>query len=137
MEFAKIDKALQEIVLKRNELSKIDYNDPKYDTVEEELHDLEDEFQDEFGDALEEVLQDVHDEFCPDTDVLLPIAYLANSYQINDGNRMEVALGEGVYVEADDFAGKETKLVLVPGPLRIVMNIGKDQQEVVWSADKK
>ena len=61
-------------------LKKLDYNNPKYDDLEEELHDLEDSLHVKFGDFLEEILQNVHDKYCPDTDVLFPIAYLAKSY---------------------------------------------------------
>lgn len=118
MDLKALDQALQEIVKKREELSKLDYNNPKYDDLEEELHDLEDEFQDEYGEELEEALQNVHDQFCPENDVLLPIAYI----------------GKGVPVEVDKYAGKDTKLVLTPGPTRIVLQVGKDKQEVVWSA---
>ncbi len=118
MDIKALDKALQEIIKKREELGKIDYNNPKYDDLEEQLHDLEDEFQDEYGEYLEEVLQDVHDEICPDNDVLMPIAYL----------------GKGVYVEVEKYPGKETKLVLEANPPRIVLSISKDKQELVWSA---
>jgi len=52
MDLKALDKALQAIAEKRNELSKIDYNNPKYDDMEEELHDLEDAFQEEFGEYL-------------------------------------------------------------------------------------
>jgi len=116
-----LDKALQEIVKKREELAKIDYNNPKYDDLEEELHDLEDSFQDEYGDYLEDALQTVHDEYCPDNDVLMPIAYL----------------GQGVPVEVDKLPGKDTRLVLSPSPTRIILSLGKDKQQVVWSVDKK
>jgi hypothetical protein len=118
MDIKALDKALTEIVKKREELAKVDYNNPKYDDLEEQLHDLEDAFQDEFGEYLEEALQDIHDKYCPDNDVLMPIAYL----------------GKGVYVEADNFPGKDTRLVLAPTPPRIVLTIGKDKQEVVWTA---
>jgi len=118
MDFKALDKALQEIVAKRTELDKIDYNNPKYDDLEEQLHDLEDAFQVTYGEYLEEVLQDIHDDLCPDNDVLMPIAYL----------------GKGIYVEADKYPGKETKLVLQVGPPRIVLTIGKDKQEVMWTA---
>ena len=40
MDIKALDKALLEIVKKREELSKIDYNNPKYDDLEEKLHDL-------------------------------------------------------------------------------------------------
>ena len=118
MDLKALDQALQEIVKKREELSKLDYNNPKYDDLEEELHDLEDDFQDAYGDDLEEALQTVHDQLCPDNDVLLPIAYI----------------GKGVPVEVDKYAGKDTKLILTPGPTRIVLQVGKEKQEVVWTA---
>ncbi len=134
MDLKALDKALQEIVEKRNELVKIDYNNPKYDDLEEQLHDLEDDFHEEFGDYLEEVLQEVHDKISPDTDILFPIAYVAKSYQLNAKSEFTVASTEGVFVEVDKFPGKETKLVIVPKPLRIILNVGADNQQVVWTA---
>jgi len=128
-----LDAAIQEIALRRNELSKIDYNNPKYDELEEQLHELEDSIQVKYGEYLEDVLQDIHDEFCPDTDVLYPIAYFAKSYLVNDNRQFSVGPKEGVYVEVDSMPGKETKLVIVPGPLRIILNSGNAQQ-VVWTA---
>lgn len=118
MDVKALDKAIQEIIKKREELGKLDYNNPKYDDLEEELHDLEDDFQDEYGEYLEEAFQDVHDKLCPENDVLLPIAYI----------------GKGVPVEVEKYEGKDTKLILTSGPARIVLQIGKDQQEVAWTA---
>lgn len=118
MDIQALDKALQEIVNKRTELEKIDYNNPKYDDLEEQLHDLEDDFQSEYGEYLEDALQDVHDELCPDNDVLMPIAYL----------------GKGIPVEIDKYAGKDTKLILETNPTRLTLTIGKDKKEVVWTA---
>ena len=119
MDIKSIDKALQGIIELREELNKIDYNDPKYDDLEENLHNSEDEFQDKYGDQLEKVLQEIHDKYCPDTDVLLPIAYL----------------GEGVYVDLDKYPGKEARLNLVANPLQIVLKVGKDNQQVVWKGE--
>jgi len=134
MELKELDLAIQEIAIRRNALSKIDYNNPKYDDLEEELHDLEDKVQVKYGDYLEEVLQDIHDKYCPDTDVLYPIAYFAKSYSINDKNEFSVGTKEGVYVEVDSIPGKETKLVIVPNPVRIILNVGSDKQQIVWTA---
>jgi len=134
MDVKALDKAIQEIALRRNDLKKIDYNNPKYDDLEEELHDLEDSLHVKFGDYLEEVLQNVHDKYCPDTDVLFPIAYLAKSYIVNDKNEFAVANNEGVFVEVDSIPGKDTRLVVVPNPIRVILNVGKDQQQVVWTA---
>ena len=134
MDLKVLDKALQDIALRRNELKKLDYNNPKYDDLEEELHDLEDSLHVKYGDYLEEVLQEVHDKYCPDTDILFPIAYLAKTYTINNSNEFSVATSEGVYVEVDSMPGKETKLVIIPNPLRIVLNVGKEKQQIVWTA---
>jgi hypothetical protein len=118
MNVKELDAELQEIERKKAELGKLDYNDPKYDDLEEELHDLEDDFQDKHGEYLEEALQNIHDDLCPDNDVLLPIAYL----------------GKGVPVEIDKFPGKDTRLVLVSNPPRIVLTVGKEKQNVIWTA---
>lgn len=117
MDIKALDEALLKIIKKREDLAKIDYNNPKYDDLEEQLHDLEDEFQDEYGDYLEEALQKVHDEYCPENDVLMPIAYL----------------GQGVPVEVDSMPGKDTRLVLAASPVRILVSVGKDKQQVVWT----
>lgn len=117
MDTKALDKALQHISLKREELSKIDYDNPTYDQLEEELHDLEDDFQSQFGEYMEEVLQEIHDEFCPDNDVLMPIAYL----------------GSGVFVEVDKYPGKDAKLILQTNPTRLMLVVGKDKSEVVWT----
>lgn len=118
MDVKALDKSLQEILKKRDELAKLDYNNPKYDDLEEQLHDLEDDFQDEYGEYVESAFQNIHDDLCPDNDVLMPIAYL----------------GKGVPVDVDKFAGKDTKLILATAPTRIILAIGKDKEEVLWTA---
>jgi hypothetical protein len=133
MDTKELDKAIQEIAIRRNALKKINYNNPKYDDLEEELHDLEDALHVKYGEYLEDVLQEVHDKLSPDTDVLFPTAYLAKTYIIGSNNEFSVAPTEGVFVEVDSIPGKETKLVIVPNPLRIVLNVGKENQQVVWS----
>jgi hypothetical protein len=137
MNIEALDKALIEIVEKKNILSQLNYNDKNYDQVEEELHDLEDDFLDEYGDYLEDVLADVHDELCPDNDVLLPIAYLANKYVKKEDNGQLIyhAADGGVLVDVDEYPDKLTRLVLVPGPTRLVLQVGKNHEEQVWKAE--
>lgn len=118
MDSKALDKALEVLLKHKTELSALDYNNPKYDEMEDALHELEDDFQEEFGSKLEEVLQDIHDEYCSDNDVLMPVAYL----------------GKGVIVEADDYPGKDTKLILVANPPRIILTVGKEKQETLWTA---
>lgn len=134
MDIKALDKALQEIVKRRIELAKIDYNNPKYDDLEEQLHDLEDNLQDQYGEYLESALQQVHDKYSPDTDVLYPIAYLAKTYTVNDKNEYSVTDNEGVFTEIEGQPSKNTKLVLIPNPPRIVLNGGKEKQQVLWTA---
>ncbi len=135
MDTKALDEALQEIISKRNELQNIDYNNPQYDKLEERLHELEDDFQEEFGEYLEEILRKIHDQHCPDSDVLYPIAYIAKAYAVNEKNEFRVDPGAGVYVEVDKYPGKETKLAIIPNPTRIVLNVGAEKQEVVWSVN--
>lgn len=129
-----LEQALVQLVEKKNQLSTLNYNSPQYDDLEEEVHDLEDDLLDNFGDFLEEVLADVHDELCPDDDVLLPTAYLANKYVKTEenGTVMYQPAEGGVIVDADEYPNQLTRLVLVPGPTRLVLQVGRKKQEEVW-----
>ena len=129
-----LDTDLTALVEKKIELSSTDYSSDNYDDLEEELHDVEDAFLEKYGDYLEDALHDVHDEFCPDSEVLLPIAYLPNKItQVAGG--YDVDFGEGVFVEVDDYEGENTKLVLLPKPTRIILQINENEREVVWKAE--
>jgi len=138
MDVEKLNDELVQLVEKKIVLAGIDYNDEKYDDVENEVHDLEDTLVQNFGQDLEEALHLVHDEYCPDDDVLSPIAYLANFYVVTEGEggakSYSVKYGQGVLVEADDFPGKAARLVLLPSPPRIVLQLDKKHTEVVWTA---
>lgn len=133
MDIVALDNDLQKLVLKKNELSVMDYGNEAYDDLEEELHKMEDSFSEKFGSYLEEAFYDVHDEFCPDSDVLMPIAYLGKKYKV-EGDKFDVDFTQGVYVEMDDYPDQETKLVLIPKPTRIILQITKDERNVVWKA---
>ncbi len=118
MDRKKLDSTLSAIVGKKKELESLDYSDPKYDELEDALHDLEDSFVEEFGSFLEEKLQEVHDRFCPETDVLSPTAYI----------------GKGIVVDLEKYPGKEARLVLNSNPTSIALAV-RDKQEIVWRAD--
>jgi len=138
MDGKQLNDALIKLIEKKNQLTEISYDDADYDDLEEEVHDLEDQFQEEFGSQLEEILADVHDEYCPDNDVLLPIAYIANHYKITEngnGKHYEVDYSEGVPVEADDVSAQIARLVILPNPARIILMTYKGKDEVVWSAE--
>ncbi|MCY7351235.1 MAG: hypothetical protein LH606_11300 [Cytophagaceae bacterium] len=133
-----LNQALREVVDKRRILSGMGYDHEQYDDVEEELHDLEDEFLSQYGDFLEVVLQKVHDEHCPESDVLLPTAYLPRQYQkaVNaKTGEEEIELGDndGVWVDLDAFPGADAKLVLLPDPARIEL-LTLAGSQTVWKA---
>jgi len=130
-----LDKDLRALVEKRTQLSKIDYNNENYDDLEEELHDMEDDFHDAYGSYLDEAFHEVHDEYCPDSDVLMPIAYVPKKVNIQKGDMYDVDFTQGVYVDVDDYPGNDTKLVLLPSPTRIVLQVSSSQRETVWKAE--
>lgn len=132
-----LNRDLISLVEKKIELSQLSYADAQYDEIEEQLHDLEDRFVDQYGDYLEQALEKVHTEYAIDSEVLLPIAYLANQYEKKGkpGDSItiyEVSHEEGVWVETDKFPGKHVRLALVPNPTRIVLSAGPKYQEAVW-----
>ncbi|TGE18619.1 hypothetical protein [Hymenobacter elongatus] len=127
-----LNRGLVALIEKKQELHKLTYDDVRYDEVEEELHDLEDDFNEEYGQYLEEVLEKVHQQLCPDTDVLLPTAYLPNDIKGDTGYLPSHK--EGVWVDSDEFPGKEARLVLVPNPTRLILSVGKTVRKEVWTA---
>ncbi len=138
MDIAKLDKALIDIAETKIALSGLSYDDEKYDDLEEQLHDQEDYFVETYGDYIEEALQEVHDEFCPDNEVLLPIAYLANEYLKKevDGKIVYTTLtSQGVPIDMDDYPDKKTRLVLIPSPTRLVLILDPRHQKIVWKAE--
>lgn len=139
MDIDKLNKDFAEIADKINELDELDYSDERYDDLEEELHDMEDDFIEAFGEYLEEAIEGVHDEFCPDNDVLLPIAYFAKNYIRNQKDNQgrysyDIEYGEGVPVTVKQFGDQEVKLVLVPGPTRLIVTVGESAKHVAWRA---
>ena len=79
MNTEELNRALVALIEKKAELHTLKYDDARYDDVEEALHDLEDDFNDEYGDYLETALDKVHTDLQSDTDVLLPTAYLPSN----------------------------------------------------------
>ncbi|HSJ66138.1 MAG TPA: hypothetical protein VK921_00585 [Anditalea sp.] len=137
MDFDKLDKDLTTIVEKRISLSKKSYADPDYDDIEEELHDLEDDFNEEFSQYLETELEKIYDKLCPDNDVLLASAYLANKYtpMLADARGVvsyEVKGPEGVPVESEQFDRQDVRIVLIPNPARFVMQINGVSLKDLW-----
>ncbi|CAM4336460.1 hypothetical protein EWU23_00440 [Cytophagaceae bacterium 50C-KIRBA] len=129
-----IDAAMIAILEKRLELSKLNYSDESYDDVEEILHDLEDDFNEKYGDQLEEILEKVHIKHCPESDVLLPTAYLAKKFVETEDGEIEIGKKEGVEVEWIENPSVGARLVLLPSPTRILLMTPKGIS-VVWEKE--
>ncbi len=139
MDLKKLDQELTIIVEKRIELSKISYADERYDDIEEELHDLEDDFNEEYGDELESELEKIYKLLKSDNDVLLPSAYLANAYipMLPDANGIvsyEVKGAQGVPIESEQFENQDVRIVIIPNPTRFVMQINGVSLKDLWRA---
>lgn len=137
MNIEKLNQAFVEIAEKKIELTRFDVQEPQYDAVQAEIHTMEESFLQTYGTYVEEVLFNVHDEYCPDNEVLLPSAYMASDYLRTTTDRVayDVENDQGIRVEADDFPGVRARLVLIPGPTRLILQGEKDEfKETVWIA---
>ncbi|MFN3315545.1 MAG: hypothetical protein ACK40K_01950 [Raineya sp.] len=130
----KLNQELLNVVEKRMALTVLSYDDVLYDKIEEQLHEAEDDFLKKYDDFLEDVLLDIHDEFCPDNEVLSPIAYVAKNYVLKENKQYDVTENQGVWVEIDELPDREAHLVILPNPLRIVLTAG-NFKKIVWKAN--
>jgi hypothetical protein len=139
MNWEKIDQELTEIVQQRNQLSALEYSDENYDDLEEQLHDLEDDFNENYEDILEPELEKIYSKLKSDSDVLLPTAYLANYYQemLPDAKgsiTYEVNGDQGVPIESDQLGKVDLRIVLIPNPIRFVLLINGKQLKELWKS---
>lgn len=114
------------------------YDHPDYDQEEETLQDEEQTFLDIYGDYFEEVIQKVHEVYCPESDPLLPTAYIPRQYRAYrdeelDLETFEVGDNDGVSVDLADFPNLDARMLLLPSPPRIVLVSAAGEQEVWWA----
>lgn len=133
MNISDLNNAIIELLEKRTQLSKLQYSDTTYDDVEEELHDMEDDFTDTYGDFMEKAITKVHREFCSETDVLLATSYLPKVVT-KVGDDYEFTANEGVLVEMDDLPALEARLLLLPNPPKMLLLTPGETMEV-WKAE--
>jgi len=135
MNIKALDKDLLSLFEKRAELSQMGYDHSDYDDVEETLHNLEDDFNEKYGGYLEGILSEIHKEYCPESDVLLPTAYLAKSFKETADGGIEVGKDAGVLVELESDPDAKAKLLLLPSPTRVVLQVGK-KKNIVWQTEQ-
>jgi hypothetical protein len=139
MNWEKLDQELTEIVHQRIQLSALEYSDENYDDLEEQLHDLEDDFNENYEEVLAPELEKIYTKLKSDTDVLLPTAYLANQYQemLPDARgsiTYEVSGEQGVPIESDELGKVDMRIVLIPNPVRFVLLVNGKQLKELWKS---
>ena len=136
MKTEQINQALEQIVLLKNRIHGMNPDSPDKSNLISELNQMETAFDEQFGSQLYEVFLDIHDELCPDNDILSASEYIAQYYEAK-GNQYFVDDKQGALVHMDDYPNSETKLVLLPNPLRVELNIDAYNKEEVWSEQGK
>jgi hypothetical protein len=135
-----VNELMFEIIELRKELSTLSYNNPRYDEVEELLHETEEQFEQECGAVLSDALADFYDEYAPDADILSPLAYIAKSYNETGENQFgktyDVEKKNALSVDLDDFPGQDNRLAIVPNPLRLIAFFGDGTTKEVWRMKK-
>ena len=70
---------------------------------------------------------------------MMALPKLAKKYNVKKGNDGDVEFGvsldEGVIVDVDNYSDKLTRLVLVPNPSRILLQIDSSHSEELWKLD--
>lgn len=139
MNWEKVDQELTKIVQQRNQLSALEYSDENYDDIEEQLHDSEDDFNENYEEVLAPELEKIYSKLKSDSDVLLPTAYLANFYQemLPDAKgsiTYAVSGAQGVPIESDQLGKVDLRIVLIPNPIRFVLLINGNQLKELWKS---
>lgn len=139
MNWEKVDQELTKIVQQRNQLSALEYSDENYDDIEEQLHDSEDDFNENYEEVLAPELEKIYSKLKSDSDVLLPTAYLANYYQemLPDAKgsiTYAVSGAQGVPIESDQLGKVDLRIVLIPNPIRFVLLINGKQLKELWKS---
>ncbi|MGF1533237.1 MAG: hypothetical protein ACFCUI_06010 [Bernardetiaceae bacterium] len=135
-----LDRDLIQIIEKRNELSQLDYSAEHYDTLEETIHALEDDFLSAYGEYIEDGISEVYEEFHLPSEVLSPLSYLARFYHKMDetetGPTFNVTSKDGLPIEIPGHEDKDTRLVILPNPTRLFL-ILKGKGKEVWRAGQE
>ncbi|HET6243338.1 MAG: hypothetical protein H0V01_11230 [Bacteroidetes bacterium] len=145
MDFGIVNEKVLTIIKMNEQLSRITYNDPNYDQLEDKVYEIQDEVNDKFGDYFEDIMEDVYKELGCDDDVLNFTDYIAKSYTVSgeknpDGSlKFEEAPNDCIIIRISPKAlnGKSinAKIYLKPNPLRIGFAIEK-LERIVWNSEQ-
>jgi len=136
MDLQAIDQALLEIVSKREAIRTSEDRASKT-KLQKELSLLEEAFNRNYEMPLRNILEEVYDDLSPDATVHPPLEYLANQYKTisknSKGPTFDVNHRQGIEIDTDEYGANFTRLVIIPNPLRVILNIDDHSKEEVWS----
>lgn len=144
MDFKKINAQLIELIDLNQQLEKMNYNDPAYDKLEDNIHDVQDDLNNKYGAFFEKIVSGIYKQLNSDDEILNFTDYIARTYKKSTENE----LGTQYIVDPDDsiavtfkhesIKGKifEGNLYFKPNPLRIAFLLGT-QERILWNCEGK
>ena len=69
---------------------------------------------------LDDAIFEIYDDLCPDDEMHSVENYIARHYELKNG-AFDAPMDEGVLVNLDDFPFTQGRIVILPDPLRIVL----------------
>jgi len=135
---ASISALLCDYVSKNQELRSLSPSHPDFQSITRKLNGIATQLELNFGESLEEILTDAYDEYCPDNEISDIHEYLTGTYTQTgvdaDGNiTYDFQTGSGIKVAVDEYEGQESRFVINPNPVQLVLEIEKEGRKVIWS----
>ncbi len=138
-DYSQLNQIVYHIADLRYQLSLKSYEDDGYDELEDKLHEIEDAFIEGQGEELEQIMLGIYEELRLDDEVLSPLAYFATTYRKIGENQglsvFDVDADQGIEVSMEGTGRKEPRLVVLPNPLRIILNVDAKTRYRVWPKD--
>lgn len=131
MSYKRLNSDLIDLIELRNELHEMAFNDPRYDELEDELHDFEDTFNRRYQVLIEPILIRIHKKLTPEIPHLIPTAYVGTHYDyLSETDTYETDGSSGVVLE--NGKGHNFRLIFIPNPTRLLL-ASKNDIQVVWN----
>jgi hypothetical protein len=144
MNFNEVNQKVLGLIELNDQLADINYNDPRYDELEDKVYGLQDEANAAYGDYFDGVFKEIFKQLNSKDDILNFTDYIARSYMVSgeknpDGSLKFDNVPEDctlITIKPEALKGKriEAKIYLKPNPLRIGFAIG-EHERIVWNSE--
>jgi hypothetical protein len=144
MNFNDVNAKILQLIELNEKLSEISYSDARYDELEDEVYNLQDRLNEQYGKYFDAVLADIYKQLHSNDDLLNFTDYIARTYLISGEKNPDGSLKfDGVpdetpliVIKPEALKGKkvEGRIYLKPNPLRIGFAIG-EHERIVWTSE--